>query len=735
LRDIRGEWRALGRELDGWLVSIRTRTAEIAGEVDDLARLVEAWQLTAGRTGEERLNESVVAAVTRTLSDLEETEGALYSHRNDLLMLEQEVSGLMARCQAGITATSTEVDRLRTKLLETDAAPLWSQAAISETDANLGPKIRNAVSDYYRSIRAYVSSEPERVVTHITLYLVALICIYLLGRRAGKLAGENEDMTRAVSVLGRPAAAAVVVAMLADWYIHPQRPGAFMALLNLMLLVPLLAIVPRLLPRRLRPAVYATALIYIADFALIFTPPHSYTGRILKVGVGLAVIATALWLMWKLYGPSSEAGDRRSRKLAGAGLSIVIITVALSVVAGLVGNVGLADLLLEGTIESAYLGLLTWLAVMVLRAVTTVILDTGARPMIRLARKHREGLRRRIFRALTVAGFIIWVVVTLDGFKILEPAYSGIRAALASTLRLGSFEIATGGIVLFLFTIWLSFLISRIVGAVLKESVYPRVRLPRGAPMAISKLTHFAILVIGFSVALAAAGLDLNRFTLLAGALGVGLGFGLQNIVSNLVSGIMVLLERPVQIGDMVRIGTNEGEIRNIGLRASVIRTWEGAEVIIPNSRLVLDEVTNWTMSDQQRRIEIQVGIAYGSDTDKASDLLLALARDHEDVLEQPEPYVIFSSFEDSSLKFSLRAWIGRFGDYLRVRSELTAAVNKALAEAGITIPFPQQDVHLRSGDAGSAEGSTERSDKGLKPDSPGKEDHSSKPDLPGKEG
>jgi small-conductance mechanosensitive channel len=139
-------------------------------------------------------------------------------------------------------------------------------------------------------------------------------------------------------------------------------------------------------------------------------------------------------------------------------------------------------------------------------------------------------------------------------------------------------------------------------------------------------------------------------------------------------------------------------------------------------------------MSDQQRRIEIQVGIASGSDTDKVSELLLALARDHEDVLEHPEPYVIFSSFEDSSLKFSLRAWIGRFGDFLRVRSELTAAVNKALGEAGITIPFPQRDVHLRSGDAWSAEGSTEKSNRGLKPDSPGKEDHRSKPDLAGTE-
>ena len=184
-------------------------------------------------------------------------------------------------------------------------------------------------------------------------------------------------------------------------------------------------------------------------------------------------------------------------------------------------------------------------------------------------------------------------------------------------------EVRPGDIVLFLVIVWLSFLISKILRAILREEVFPRVRVAHGVPMAIDKLAHYAILLIGFFLALGAAGIDLNRFTLLAGAVGVGIGFGLQNIVSNIVSGIIILFERPVQIGDKVRIGTNDGEIRSIGLRATVVRTWEGAEVIVPNSRLVLDEVTNWTLSDQTRRVDILVGVAYGSDTDKVTELLL----------------------------------------------------------------------------------------------------------------
>lgn len=378
----------------------------------------------------------------------------------------------------------------------------------------------------------------------------------------------------------------------------------------------------------------------------------------------------------------------------------------MSIVADLAGSVALADLLLEGTVESFYLGLLTWLAVVVLRALVMVILNTGVVRRTNLVQRHGDRLWLGITRVLNAAGFVIWLLITLDGFKVLEPAYDGVKRALASSFKVGTLEVVTGDVVLFFVIIWLSFMISRIIGAILREEVYPKVRLPRGVPMAISKLTQFTILLIGFAFALGAAGIDLNRFTLLAGALGVGIGFGLQNIVSNLVSGVIVLLERPVQTGDMVRIGANEGRVMRIGLRATVIRTLDGAEVLVPNSRLVLDEVTNWTLSDQQRRVDIQVGVAYGSDTDKVTELLLKVASEHDDVLDSPEPSVLFTGFGDSSLNFTLRAWTARYRDFFRVGSELTAGVNRALAEGGITIPFPQRDVHIGSGNKGLERGS-----------------------------
>lgn len=698
LRNLKIDWQRLGDQFKQWRRPIGNRIAEIGDEIDNLIGLIETWQITAGRAAQERLPGEVIAEINRTLSDLEDTGNMLYSHRNDLLMLEYEITHLVARCEINMFVASTEAERMRAKLLITDAAPLWSRDAVSEADAQFGLKVRSIVGDYYQSLAYYVNAELPRVVGHIAFYVVALLCTALLGRYARARADDDDAMAGSVIVLGHPAAAAIVVSVLVSWLFHPQRPESFVLVRNLLLLIPLLAIIPHLLPRRFKPAVYALAVIYFADFVFVLLPQHSFTGRILKLGIRLAIIVTAFWLLRSMFSPSHGAAEGRRHRLAGLVLAMAICIIAVSTLADLGGNVGLADLLFEGTIESIYLGLLTWLAVVVLCALVIVILSTGVASRANLVRRYGEALRIGVLRAIKIAGFFLWLVVTLDGFKALEPTYEAISEALASTLRVGSLEIATGDIVLFLVIIWLSFLISRILGAVLREEVYPRAGLPRGIPMAVSKLTQFAIVLVGFFVAMGAAGIDLSRFTLLAGALGVGIGFGLQNVVNNLVSGVFIVLERPIKVGDKVRIGQNEGEIKRVGLRATVIRTWDGAEVMVPNSQIILDEVTNWTLSDQQRRIEIKVGVAYGSDTDKVSEVLLKAARDHKDVLEHPEPYVLFKDFGDSSLNFSLRAWIGRFRDFLRVRSELHAAVNKALAEAGITIPFPQRDIHLPAG-------------------------------------
>jgi small-conductance mechanosensitive channel len=212
-------------------------------------------------------------------------------------------------------------------------------------------------------------------------------------------------------------------------------------------------------------------------------------------------------------------------------------------------------------------------------------------------------------------------------------------------------------------------------------------------------LVNYTIIGIAVILAVAAAGIQLDRFAIIVGALSVGIGFGLQNVVNNFVSGLILAFERPVQSGDTVQLGPMWGKISRIGVRSSTVRTFEGAEVIVPNANLISQEVTNWTLSDYRRRVELLVGVAYGSNPRKVMEILLNAAKADERLLQSPEPTVLFLGFGDSSLDFSLRAWTEQFDSFLSIKSDLTLTVHDALYANGIEIPFPQRDLHLRSVD------------------------------------
>jgi small-conductance mechanosensitive channel len=245
--------------------------------------------------------------------------------------------------------------------------------------------------------------------------------------------------------------------------------------------------------------------------------------------------------------------------------------------------------------------------------------------------------------------------------------------------------------------VYLASVVSRLVQFVLAEDVLPRLNLRPGLPYALLSIVKYAIVSIGFVLALLALGVNLNRVTVLGGALGIGVGFGLQNIVNNFVSGLILLFERPVRVGDAVQIGDVQGEVRRIGIRATTVRAWEGAEVIVPNSQLVAERVTNWTPTEYRRRLDIPVNVAYGSAPDKVLQVLTEVAQSHRDVVASPAPVALFLGFGDSALQFELRAWTNRLDRHPMVRSELGVAVYAALQAAGFSIPFPQQEIRIHS--------------------------------------
>ena len=245
--------------------------------------------------------------------------------------------------------------------------------------------------------------------------------------------------------------------------------------------------------------------------------------------------------------------------------------------------------------------------------------------------------------------------------------------------------------------IYLSVILSWILRALLEYEVFPRKGMDRGVRDSIKKLLHYSLVFVGLLLALSLAGIDLKNFTVLVGAFGIGIGFGLQNIVNNFVSGIILLFERPIKVGDMVVIEGEWGTVREIGLRATVVETIDQSEIIVPNSDLISQKVTNWTLSTKAARVVLPVGVAYGSDLAKVLEILLEAASHNEEVLPEPVPSAIFVGFGNSSLDFELRAWIGDIARRLVVRSDLGQYIDRRFRQEQVEIPFPQRDLHVRS--------------------------------------
>jgi small-conductance mechanosensitive channel len=322
-----------------------------------------------------------------------------------------------------------------------------------------------------------------------------------------------------------------------------------------------------------------------------------------------------------------------------------------------------------------------------------------------MVRHHHHVLEQRAYRVLLVLAIFGWLLRLLNRLGLLNSTLSLAQAILATNLERGSISISLGDVLAFLLTVWAAYLLSVFIRFLLQEDVYPRTRITTGESYAISSLLHYVILALGLVVGIGVMGIDLSRLTVLAGAFGVGIGFGLQGVVNNFVCGLILLFERPIHVGDMIEIGELRGEVRRIGIRASIVRTRQGSDMIVPNTQLVTDKVTNWTLSDKLRRISLPVGVNYGADPEEVIELLVKAARAHPRVLPKPEPYALFMSYGDSSINFELRAWTDEYLQWRHVLSDLGVAVYDAVRAAGMTFPFPQSEVRVLHGpEAGPAD-------------------------------
>jgi potassium-dependent mechanosensitive channel len=391
----------------------------------------------------------------------------------------------------------------------------------------------------------------------------------------------------------------------------------------------------------------------------------------------------------------------------GTGVSQFLLLVAAAVLvvsigSNVLGDVSLATLLTGAVLDSSYMGLALYAGATVLVALFQLLLLGSTVSSATL--RHADSLLQvgtRVGRTLLSAA---WLVYVLQSFRIYRPLLDFLVVVFSYHFKLGVLSMSLGGSAGFAAATWVAFWLAKTVRQLLAEDILPSVSLPRGLGDTIATLTYYAILFLGLLTALAIAGFQIGELAIVFGALGVGIGFGLQDVVKNFISGLILMFERPIRPGDSVDVAGMSSTVRNIGIRATILTTAEGAEVVVPNGLLLADKLVNWTLRSNRRRIDVNVVTHYAADPRRTIDLLVRIAGNVEGIASTPPPVALLTEQATGALEFTLRVWTTNQTDWVIARSLLNLKVRDGLAEAGIEVPLPQRDLHLRSVSKGAVD-------------------------------
>ena len=684
LRTLGRNWRRVSDRLSLWTGALEQRIAALDRDLARIAELEGTWKETLALAQREHAPAEVVARAQGLLSDIAKARAAVDAQRALALRLQNRVSAQAFRVTEAVDAIDEVRNAALSRLFERDSGALWSaDVAIERAQVALqGEESREA---QWVTLQAYLQRHGDRVFAHALVFAALAVLLYWVRRRITAWAADEPALHRPALVFEWPIATALLLAFIGARWIYPEAPRLLWAMVGTASLVPTVVIVRRLIAPYLKPLLYALVVLYFVDQVRTITASIELVPRLVFFAEMAGGAAFLVWFMLTMRSRPA-AGPQRSRKLIAFALGAACASFVVAAAANALGYLALANLAGNGALRTMYFGLVLYALVEILDALIIMALRVRPLRLLGMVGRHAELLRRRARGVLNVVAVLLWTLFALERLAVRQRVLAAVREVFTADLEVGSISISLLDVLAFVLAVWASFLVSRLVRFVLEEEVYPHARLKRGLPYAISQTVHYLILVIGFFVAIAALGLDMTKFTILAGAFTVGVGFGLQNIFNNFVSGLILLFERPVQVGDVIQVEDTAGVVERIGMRASIVRTPNGSEIIMPNSKLISERLVNWTFSDRQRGIEVPVSVVLGSDPARVIAVLENVARSHPKLVDRPPPKAIVTRMGPDWMGVELHAATDQIEDWLHVRSEVAIAMHEALKRENIAL-------------------------------------------------
>ncbi len=694
--NIINKWKSYNAYLDTWQSTINKFLNKNLIWLDGLNKKQVEWDLTYKKS--EAPNTPVIVRknilntqkkITATIQEVNKQNNHFLSLENKILIQKESINTIIDELESWKISPEFSIFHKRHPII-------WVKEENNVSASKGVFKAWISFEENLRGVVAYYKSPENKVLAHLIFLVIIFVWLWRLRSSFKKIsfsAGESKLIESKNLVVSHLKASMIFIAALSSMVYFSNTPNL---LSELLLLIGLLATLPLLKPsihHRFKGIITFIILLFVLNTIKSYVWYTSFFYRAYLFSETIMIILIALKMTFPYL---------ITRKLRLNSFSIflvrlsplVYILMSIALVSNILGYTNLTDLMLSITISGASLLVILSGTIIVLGNISTAAIHYYTAKSDLFDISYKFFLEKRAQQVVILFSYLFIILYFLQVIDVSDVVFSWLGEQLSLPINVGVITFTIGSVLTFLLILFGSFAITSFISRIVDGGLLNFLKLPKGIPSVISVIVRYSIISFAFVIAMSSIGINLSQFNLMAGALGLGIGFGLQNIISNFISGLILIFERPIQTEDVVEVGTLVGHVMKIGVRSSNIRTFDGAEVVVPNSNLITNEVINWTLSDNVKRVEIKIGTAYGTDLQVVVDILIKVAAAHTDVLNDPAPVALFDQFGDSSLDFRLLYWVPvEFG--ITSKSEISIAVYNAFKEEKITIPFPQRDINL----------------------------------------
>ena len=692
INNLIGEWNGYSTRIHNWQTDVSKHAQLLEVNLDSLEYKKSVWVISLEYADKKEAPEEIQNRLKSAIDSTKMVERHVSNINDHMIRLQDKLIYAQNQVSKVIDYLEKEKTNFQGRLFVLDSPPLWDYQSEGSVEDYFA-EIKANWADQQRILKIFYSAYSWPFIIHVFSFIV-LILVFLYFRKTYSTTafpGDDHRIKLAITTINHPLVSAFALALMLSIYFYEGGPGVFFSFVTLLAAIPVIILFPKYIRIENKWVLYVVIATFMTNEIQELLIVNPLTNRIFQLIKAFA-LGFVLYRARRSQLKSEEhvIGNPYWKKAILLLAPLFILLIIASMLANIAGAYQLSELLVNGVLDTTTYALIFFVFGAVFSSVLVILLRSKYVSSIKVFSQKNLKFESRISGLIFLYIAFLWVKIVFGAFHLLNPISDAYEAFLDLFWQIGGVKISVGGIMSFVIILAGTFLLARLVKELINDNVFPIRNSTRGLPNAFSMVIRYMIVVLGVYVALSAAGINLSEFGLMAGALGVGLGFGLQNILHNLVSGLIVSFERPIHVGDTVEVDKLHGTVTEIGVRSSKIRTFEGSEVILPNGDLLSKQVINWTLTDQKRRLEIKIRTSFDANPHEVIELLKKEVSLHPNVNPEPNPLCLFEGYGDSALNFRILFWV-QYNVGLSTKSDVALGIYDKLKEKKIEAPIHQQ--------------------------------------------